>query len=99
MLEEFQRRKITVFAGGPAALYLGLRANENFAKTDFSSLKVCLSGGAPYPEELLHNWEKVTGCVLLEGWGMSEGAPIRQQSAQRPAQDRFRWSRGAAYRC
>jgi long-chain acyl-CoA synthetase len=76
VLEEFQRRKITVFAGGPAALYLGLRANENFAKTDFSSLKVCLSGGAPCPEELLRNWEKVTGCVLLEGWGMSEGAPI-----------------------
>jgi long-chain acyl-CoA synthetase len=76
VLEEFQKRKTTVFAGGPAALYLGLRANENFAKTDFSSLKICLSGGAPCPEELLTSWEKSTGCVLLEGWGMSEGAPI-----------------------
>lgn len=76
VLEEFQRRKTTIFAGGPAALYLGLRANENFAKTDFSSLKVCLSGGAPCPEELLRSWEAATGCVLLEGWGMSEGAPI-----------------------
>jgi long-chain acyl-CoA synthetase len=76
VLEEFQRRKITIFAGGPAALYLGLRANENFAKADFSSLKVCLSGGAPCPEELLRSWEAATGCVLLEGWGMSEGAPI-----------------------
>jgi long-chain acyl-CoA synthetase len=76
VLEEFQRQKITIFAGGPAALYLGLRANENFSKTDFSSLKVCLSGGAPCPEELLRSWEAATGCVLLEGWGMSEGAPI-----------------------
>ncbi len=76
VLDEFQRRKITTFAGGPAALYLGLRANENFTKTDFSSLKVCLSGGAPCPEELLRNWEAATGCVILEGWGMSEGAPI-----------------------
>ena len=76
VLEEFQKQKITVFAGGPAALYLGLRANENFARTDFSSLKVCLSGGAPCPEELLISWEEATGCVLLEGWGMSEGAPI-----------------------
>jgi long-chain acyl-CoA synthetase len=76
VLDEFQKRKITVFAGGPAALYLGLRANENFAKTDFSSLKICLSGGAPCPEELLRSWEKDTGCVLLQGWGMSEGAPI-----------------------
>ncbi len=76
VLEEFQKQKITVFAGGPAALYLGLRANENFSKTDFSSLKICLSGGAPCPEELLRSWEAATGCVLLEGWGMSEGAPI-----------------------
>jgi long-chain acyl-CoA synthetase len=76
VLEEFQRQKITIFAGGPAALYLGLRANENFSKTDFSSLKVCLSGGAPCPEELLRSWEAATGCVLVEGWGMSEGAPI-----------------------
>lgn len=76
VLEEFQKQKITVFAGGPAALYLGLRANENYRKTDFSSLKICLSGGAPCPEELLRSWEKDTGCVLLEGWGMSEGAPI-----------------------
>src|SRR5262245_7161320 len=76
VLQEFQQRKITTFAGGPAALYLGLRANENFATTDFSSLKICLSGGAPCPEELLRSWEATTGCVLLEGWGMSEGAPI-----------------------
>ena len=76
VLHEFQGRKITTFAGGPAALYLGLRANENFAATDFSSLKICLSGGAPCPEELLRSWEAATGCVLLEGWGMSEGAPI-----------------------
>ena len=76
VLEEFQKRKITVFAGGPAALYLGLRANENFTNTDFSSLKICLSGGAPCPEELLRSWEAATGCALLEGWGMSEGAPI-----------------------
>src|SRR5262245_39205788 len=76
VLQEFQQRKITTFAGGPAALYLGLRANENFAKTDFSSLKICLSGGAPCPEELLRSWEAATGCVILEGWGMSEGAPI-----------------------
>ena len=76
VLEEFQKRKITVFAGGPAALYLGLRANENFTKTDFSSLKICLTGGAPCPEELLRSWEAATGCALLEGWGMSEGAPI-----------------------
>ena len=76
VLEEFQKRRITTFAGGPAALYMGLRANENFANTDFSSLRVCLSGGAACPVELIHSWERTTGSRLLEGWGMSEGAPI-----------------------
>jgi long-chain acyl-CoA synthetase len=76
VLEEIQRNRITTFAGGPAALYLGLRANEHFAKTDFSSLRYCLAGGAPCPEELIRNWEHVTGSVFLEAWGMSEGAPI-----------------------
>ena len=53
VLEEFQKRRITTFAGGPSALYMGLRANENFANTDFSSLRVCLSGGAACPVGLL----------------------------------------------
>ena len=78
VLEEFQKRRITTFAGGPAALYMGLRANENFDTTDFSSLRVCLSGGAACPVELIRFWEEKTGSVLLEGWGMSEGAPIHQ---------------------
>jgi long-chain acyl-CoA synthetase len=78
VLEEFQKRRITTFAGGPSALYMGLRANENFSKTDFSSLRVCLSGGAACPVELIRFWENATGSVLLEGWGMSEGAPIHQ---------------------
>jgi long-chain acyl-CoA synthetase len=82
VLEEFQKRRITTFAGGPSALYMGLRANENFSKTDFSSLRVCLSGGAACPVELIHFWESATGSVLLEGWGMSEGAPIHQNPLQ-----------------
>jgi long-chain acyl-CoA synthetase len=78
VLEEFQKRRITTFAGGPSALYMGLRANENFSTTDFSSLRVCLSGGAACPQELIRFWESATGSLLLEGWGMSEGAPIHQ---------------------
>jgi long-chain acyl-CoA synthetase len=76
VLEEFQKRKITIFAGGPAALYMGLRANETFAATDFSSLEYCLSGGAPCPAELTRFWQEATGSPIIEGLGMSEGAPI-----------------------
>jgi long-chain acyl-CoA synthetase len=76
VLAAFERHKITIFAGGPPAMYVGLRANENYKKTDFSHLRWCLSGGAPCSEELLRAWEKETGTALLEGIGMSEGAPF-----------------------
>ena len=76
VLEHFERERITVFAGGPAALYVGLMAHERFRTTDFSSLRMCLAGGSPCPEALHTRWEAATGCPILEGWGMSEGAPI-----------------------
>ncbi|HUQ50857.1 MAG TPA: AMP-binding protein, partial [Gammaproteobacteria bacterium] len=68
--------KITVFAGGPAPIYMGLLASPMFAKADLSQLKYCPSGGAPCPEELHREWLEKTGQPILEGWGMTEGAPF-----------------------
>ncbi len=76
VLEHMEKHRITVFAGGPPAIYMGLMAAPRYATTDFSSLQFCLSGGAPCPEQMIRNWEAHTGCILLEGIGMSEGAPI-----------------------
>ncbi len=76
VLEALERQRVTVFGGGPAPVYLGLMQSPRFASTDFSSMKYCLSGGAPCPEELHREWERHTGCALLEGWGMSEAAPL-----------------------
>jgi len=68
--------KITVFAGGPAPIYMGLLSSPLFAKADLSMLRYCLSGGAPCPAELHREWLEKTGRPLLEGWGMTEGAPF-----------------------
>ena len=68
--------KITVFAGGPAPIYMGLLASPEFAKADLSQLRYCPSGGAPCPEELHREWLEKTGQPILEGWGMTEGAPF-----------------------
>ena len=76
VLEQLERHKVTVFLGGPAAIYNGLLGNERFARTDLSALKFCFSGGSACAEELLKRWKAATGCALLEGYGMSEGAPI-----------------------
>jgi long-chain acyl-CoA synthetase len=84
VLAAFVRHRITIFAGGPPALYVGLRANETYKRTDFSSLRWCLSGGAPCSEELLRAWERETGSAILEGIGMSEGAPIASSPMHGP---------------
>ncbi|MGD8341852.1 MAG: AMP-binding protein, partial [Gammaproteobacteria bacterium] len=68
--------RVSVFAGGPAPIYLGLLTSPLFSEVDLSALKYCISGGAPCPEDLHHEWLARTGCPLLEGWGMSEGAPF-----------------------
>jgi long-chain acyl-CoA synthetase len=84
LLDSFARHRITMFAGGPAAFFVGLIGNENFARTDFSNLKVSLSGGAPCPEELIRKWESLTRSILCEGLGMSEGAPIAGNPVEGP---------------
>ncbi len=68
--------KVTVFAGGPAPIYMGLLHSPLFEQADLSSLKYCCSGGAPCPEDLHREWLERVGCRLSEGWGMTEGAPF-----------------------
>ncbi|MFN0301717.1 MAG: class I adenylate-forming enzyme family protein [Burkholderiales bacterium] len=76
VLAAFERHRVTVFAGGPPAIYVGLMASRRFATTDLSSVRYCLAGGAACPEQVLRAWEEKTGRPLIEGSGMSEGAPI-----------------------
>jgi long-chain acyl-CoA synthetase len=84
VLHALEAHAITVFGGGPAPIYLGLIAHPHFSKTRFESLRYCLSGGAPCPRELLEAWRLKTGCALLEGWGMSEAAPLCLNTPEGP---------------
>jgi long-chain acyl-CoA synthetase len=43
---------------------------------DMSSLKFCISGGAPLPLEVKMNFEKLTGAAVVEGYGLSEASPV-----------------------
>jgi long-chain acyl-CoA synthetase len=76
VVQGLSEHKITVFAGGPAPIYMGLLGSPLFERADLSHLRYCLSGGAPCPAELHREWLAKTGCPLLEGWGMTEGAPF-----------------------
>jgi long-chain acyl-CoA synthetase len=56
-------------------LYNGLLNNPDFAKLDFSKLKICNGGGMAVQQAVNDKWLKVTGCPIVEGYGLSETAP------------------------
>ena len=65
----------TVMPGVPT-LFNALMNHPKFKNLDFSSLKYCLSGGAALPVEVKERFEAVTGCKLVEGYGLSETSPV-----------------------
>ena len=75
VLAQLSKYKVTLFAGGPGTVYVGLLAAEGMKTADLSSLKVCSAGGSACSEDLLRQWSKTTGCDIYEGIGMSEGVP------------------------
>lgn len=75
VFQVLQNRRITRFPAGPT-VFIGLMGADGFTETDFSSLRTAYSGSAPMPEEVLKEWESLTGCPILEGYGQSEAGPI-----------------------
>ncbi len=65
----------TVMAGVPT-LYNALMNAPQTKNYNVSSLKFCISGGAPLPLEVKRGFERVTGCTLVEGYGLSETSPV-----------------------
>lgn len=75
VLSLIQSEKITHFAGVPT-MYWGLLSYPEAHKFDSSSLRVCLSGGAALPVQVLKDFEAKYNVAILEGYGMSEGSPV-----------------------
>lgn len=71
VVNDLTEKKVTVFFGVPT-MYTAINAFPGLETFDFSSLKLCNSGGAPLPMEVHENFQKATGCGLQEGWGMTE---------------------------
>lgn len=67
--------KPTVFPGVPA-LYIALINSPDVHKHDLHSISMCLSGAAPLPQEVQTSFEMLSGGRLVEGYGMTEAAPL-----------------------
>jgi long-chain acyl-CoA synthetase len=74
-LAAINRTKVTSMPGVPT-MYQALLDCPDIAKTDFSSLRACISGGAPLPSELKSKFEARSGAVLIEGYGLTESSGV-----------------------
>jgi long-chain acyl-CoA synthetase len=75
LLKTIHHKRPTVFPGVPT-LFTAINNAKNLDRYDLTSIRSCISGGAPLPVEVKTQFEALTGCVLVEGYGLSETAPV-----------------------
>lgn len=75
VLDVIDRERPSIFIGVPT-MFSALVEQRDIAAHDLTCLKYCISGGAPLPLALQQRFEKVTGCKLVEGYGLSEASPV-----------------------
>ena len=61
---------------GLNSLFVALLNNQDFQKLNFNHLKITLSGGMALMKSVADDWQKVTGCIVSEGYGMTESSPV-----------------------
>ena len=75
VLKTIEKHGATGFPGVPT-MFQALLDHPDLAKTDMSSLKVCISGGAPMPGPVHARFEDTTGVRLVEGYGLTESSGV-----------------------
>ena len=74
-LETIQRRRITALPGVPT-MYQAFLDSPKIAKFDLTSIRACISGGAPMPAELKTRFEAKTQAKVVEGYGLTESSGV-----------------------
>lgn len=75
VVKTIHRKRPTLFPAVPT-IYTAINHYKKLERYDLSSIKYCISGGAPLPLEIKRDFEKLTGCTLVEGYGLSETSPV-----------------------
>jgi long-chain acyl-CoA synthetase len=74
-VKELKKYRINIFPG-LNTLFNGLLNHPDFKNIDFSGLKISIAGGMALQKVVAKKWEEVTGCILVEGYGLSETSPV-----------------------
>ncbi|WP_237387570.1 long-chain-fatty-acid--CoA ligase FadD [Xenorhabdus sp. Sc-CR9] len=74
-IKELSRYRFTALSG-VNTLFNAWLNNPEFQKVDFSSLRLSVGGGMAVQRVVAEKWENLTGCHLLEGYGLTECAPL-----------------------
>ncbi|HEY1097167.1 MAG TPA: long-chain fatty acid--CoA ligase [Alphaproteobacteria bacterium] len=75
LLKAIHKTRPTIFQAVPT-IYTAINNAKDLHKYNLRSIKLCVSGGAPLPLEVRQNFEKLTGCKLVEGYGLTECSPV-----------------------
>jgi long-chain acyl-CoA synthetase len=74
-LDIIARDAVTIFEGVPT-MYAAMLHHPGADPAKAATLRVCVCGGASLPVEILRGFEEKFGCVILEGYGLSETSPV-----------------------
>lgn len=75
VLKAIQDYRVTIFPGIPG-IYAALNNYKQIKKWDISSVNYCISGSAPLPVAVIEEFERLTGGLIIEGYGLTEASPV-----------------------
>ena len=75
VLRDIHRKRPTLVPGVPT-MFAAINQSPKVKTLDLRSIKFCISGGAPLPVEVKRTFEGLTGCKLVEGYGLTECSPV-----------------------